>query len=145
MIIDAQQLYSDAQALTATAVSTNLIDHGIDRNIGIGEPLAVVVIVDVALDRTTGDETYTVTLQTDDNAAFSSATTVAGPVSMTTYAAGTKFVIAVPPDTVTERFTRLNYTLGGTTPTGTVTAFLQPLRMVGVGENVYYADAITIG
>ncbi len=144
MIIDAQLLYSDAQALTATAASTNLIDHGQDRNIGQGEPLAVVVVVDVALDRTTADETYSVTIQTDDNAAFSSATTVATH-SLTTYAAGSKFVIAIPPDTITERFTRLSYTLGGTTPTGTVTAFMQPLRMVGVGENVYYADAITIG
>lgn len=142
MYLDAQLLYSDAQALVATAVSTNIVDHGADRNLGIGEPLAIVVIVDVALDRTTGDETYAVTLQTDDNAAFSSATTVTGPVSLLTYAAGTKFIIPVPPDTLMERFSRLNYTLGGITPTGTVTAFMIPLSMIQ--NDVHYADAITI-
>lgn len=145
MIIDAQLLFSDAQALTATAVSTNIIDLGADRNIGQGEPMAVVVCIDVAADRTTGDETYTVTLQTDDNAAFSSASSVGGAYSILVYPAGTRFVIPLPAGTETERFVRLNYTLGGTTPTITVTAFLQPLAMASVGENVYYADAITIG
>lgn len=145
MIIDAQLLFSDSQALTATAVSTNVIDLSSDRNVGIGKPLAIVIVVDVALDRTTGDETYAVTLQTDDNAAFSSAATVTGPVSLLQYTVGSRFVIAIPPNIDTERYLRLNYTLGGTTPTGTLTAFIQPLDMIGVGENVYYADAITIG
>lgn len=143
MLIDAQHLYSDAQALTATAASTNLIDHGSDRNLGIGVGLSVVIVVDVALDGTTADETYTATLQTDDNASFSSATTV-GTVTMTRGAAiGTRYIIAVPADTSMERYSRLNYTLGGTTPTGTVTAFLQPTDAID-GSNVYYADAITV-
>lgn len=141
MFLDSLQLYSDAQALTATAVSTNVIDHKQDRNLGIGEPLVVVVVVDVALDRTTGDETYSVTLQTDDNEAFGSPTTVV-TLSLLTYTAGTKFVIFVPADLLTERYTRLNYTLGGTTPTGTVTAFLTLASMVQ--NNVVYADAITV-
>lgn len=145
MIIDAQLLFSDAQALTGTAVSTNIIDLGSDRNIGIGEPLAVVIVVDVALDRTTADETYAVTIQADDNSGFSSAATVSGPTSLLTYAVGTRFVIALGPDTLTERYIRLNYTLGGTTPLGTITAFLTPLKMAAISENVYYADAITIG
>lgn len=147
MIIDAQHLFSDAQALTATAVSTNLLDLKADRNIGLGEPVAVVVDVDVALDGTTGDETYTVTVQADDNSSFSSATTVTGPVTMTRgAAAGTRYVIPIAPDTLTERYIRLSYTLGGTTPTATVTAYLQPVNMIGAGgSSVYYADAITIG
>lgn len=145
MIIDAQHLFSDAQALSATGASTNIIDLGSDRNIGLGEPMAVVVTIDVAADRTTGDETYTVQLQTDDNAAFSSAANVGGAYSILQYTAGSRFVIPLPIGTETERYLRLNYTLGGTTPSITVTAFLTPLRMVGAGENVYYADAITIG
>jgi hypothetical protein len=144
MYVDAQLMYSDAQALTATAVSTNIVDHGADRDMGTGEPLAVVVLVDVALDGTTGDETYAVQVQTDDNSSFSSASSVGGSVSLTRgAAAGTKYVIPLPADTAIERYTRLNYTLGGTSPTGTVTAYLTPMSMIQ-GSNLY-ADAITIG
>lgn len=144
MILDSQNQYSSAQALTATAVSTNIIDHGADRNLGIGEPLAVVVVVTVALDGTTGDETYTVTIQADDNSGFASAATVAPAFSLTRgAAAGTTYVIPIPPDTLTERYSRLNYTLGGTTPTGTLSAYLQPMSMIQ-STLATYADAITI-
>lgn len=144
MILDSQNLYSDAQALTATAASTNLIDHGADRNLGIGEPMALVITIDVAADGTTGDETYSAQLQTDDNSGFSSATSVGGAVSIprTTAVAGTKYVMAVPPDTTFERYSRVNFTLAGTTPTVTLTAFLQP--MSAIQNDGYYADAITI-
>jgi hypothetical protein len=142
-IIDKYNHYSDAQALTATAASTDYVDHGADRNLGIGEPLAVVVHVDVALDGTTGDETYSAVLQTDDNTSFSSATTVVALPTMTRGdAAGTRYVAVLPPNTTVERYTRVSYTLGGTTPTGTVTAYLTPLSMIQ--NNVDYADAITI-
>jgi hypothetical protein len=39
MYIDAQNLFSDAQAVTADAVGTNVIDLTIDRSIGNGEPM----------------------------------------------------------------------------------------------------------
>ena len=58
MILDSLLKFSDAQALTATADSTNVIDLSNDRDIGIGEPMALVVTVGVAADFTTGDETY---------------------------------------------------------------------------------------
>ena len=83
MFLDGQNLYSDAQALTATAASTNLIDHGSDRDLGIGEPLVAVIVVDVALDDTNADETYSAVVQTDDNSSFSSAATVATFPTMT--------------------------------------------------------------
>lgn len=143
MIIDAENRYSSAQSVAATAVSTNIIDHLADRNIGIGEPLVVVIVVTTALDGTTGDETYSAQLQADDNSGFSSATSVGGAVSLTRGSvAGTKFYIPVPPDTLTERYSRINYTMGGTTPTGNVTAWLTLASMV---QNTFdYADAITI-
>lgn len=142
MFLDSLQLYSDAQAVTADAASTNVIDHKQDRNLGLGEPLAVVIVVDVATDGTTGDETYVVILETDDNEAFASATEVARVAIPRGTAAGTKFVLGVPADTVMERYSRLTYDVGGTTPTGTFTAFLTLLSMVQ--NNVTYADAITI-
>lgn len=130
MYIDKENRYSNAQALTGSAASTDIIDHGSDRNIGIGEPMALLITVNVALDRTTGDETYAAQLQTDDNSSFSSPASVGASISMTTYAAGSKYVRVLPPDTSTERFTRVNYTLGGTTPLGTLTADLVPLKLL---------------
>lgn len=145
-IIDAHNLYSDAQALSATAVSTNIIDHGSARDLGDGEPMCFVVTLDVASDGTTGDETYTVQMQTDDNAAFSSATAVGPAYTIPrSSVAGTNFICPLPPGVAVERFTRLNYTLGGTTPLATVTSFLQPLNMASrLGGPKFYADAITI-
>lgn len=139
MIIDSQHLFSDAQALTATAASTNLIDLGAERRIGIGEPLAVVISCDVALGGTS--PTFVATLQSDDNASFSSAASVVASSSISTFAAGAKLVIPIPQGN-TERYIRLNYTLGGTSPTITVTSFLQPMNMIQ--NDVVYADGITI-
>jgi hypothetical protein len=140
--LDDQNLYSDAQALTATAASTDLIDHGADGNLGIGEPMVVQITLDVLADNTTTDETYSAALQTDDNASFSSAVTV-GSVTITAgSAAGTRFFIPVPPSTSMERYSRINYTLGGTTPTVTVTSALLPVKFVD--NYVSYADGITI-
>lgn len=135
--------YCDAQALTATAASEDVIDHGADRDLGIGEPLVVEVVLDVAADNTTMDETYSFVLQTDDNESFSSATQVGGSVTITAGdAAGTRYFLNVPPDTVFERYSRLNFTLGGTTPTVTVTANLLPLR--NLHNDSVKADNITI-
>lgn len=144
MILDAQLQFSADQALTVTAASTNVIDLGADRNPGIGtQPMEVLIVVKVALDATTGDETYTATVQTDDNAAFSSPTTVTPAVTMTRGdAAGTQYRIPIPSSGITERYLRINYTLGGTTPTATVDAWLQPSHFVD--NQAYYADAVTI-
>ena len=71
MFLDAQNLFSDAQALTATAVGTNVIDLSQDRSIGNGEPMGVVFTVDVAADQTTGDEDYTFDVEYSGNAAQS--------------------------------------------------------------------------
>ena len=121
MIIDSRLEFSVKQALTATAVSTNVIDLSSDRDIGPGRTMWVVVQVDVALDGTTGDETYAVALQTS-NTEGSGYTDIASVSLPRGSAAGTRFVIGVP--YANERYLRLNYTLGGTTPTGTVSAWL---------------------
>lgn len=138
--VDAQQTFSDAQALTVTAVSTNLLDHSQDRNLGIGKPLCVVLTVDVAA---AGGGTLTVTVQSDDNSAFSSPGTVTatGAIAAAALVAGAQIIIPIPPDTATERFMRLNYTLA--TMTGiTVTAFLAPIDQVQ--NATQYAAGITV-
>lgn len=141
MIVDALQKLSEDQALTGTAASTNLIDLGADRNIGVGEPMGVLITVDVAADVASGNETYQFDVETDDNSGFSSATVIARRIiDKASLTAGSRWVIALPGDC--ERYLRLNYTLGGTTPSITVTAFLQPLSMLQADD--YYADGITI-
>ena len=42
MILDKENLFSDDQALTTTAVSENVIDTGAAKDVGPGEPLRVV-------------------------------------------------------------------------------------------------------
>lgn len=122
MIIDSRLEFSNAQALTATADSTNVIDLSGDFDVGKGVPLYVVVRVIVALDGTTGDETYTVTLETGATAAAGTDLTT---VTMARGdAAGTTYIIAVPQEV--NRYLQLYYTLGGTTPTGTVDAWVTP-------------------
>lgn len=144
MYIDAQLLFSDAQAITADATSTNVVDLSqASRNMGDGEPLAVVFTVDVAADSTTGDETYEFEIHTDDNAALSSSTqVVASVIAAAALTAGSQHVIVLPPNYAFERYLGVKYDVGGTTPTITVTAFLQPLSMVQKYKS--YADGFTI-
>lgn len=138
--LDAQHLFSDAQAVTTTAVSTNVIDLGGDHNVGIGEPMAVVVCVDVALDDSDADETYVITLQTGSTA--TPTTVIATKTATRGDAAGTKYVLGVPADTSGERYLRLNFTHGGTSPSATYTAFLIPQNMIQ--NYVSYPDGFTI-
>jgi len=144
MILDAQLLLSDAQAITADAGSTNVVDLIASApNLGDGEPLAIVMTVDVAADGTTTDETYSFVIQTDDNAAFSSAATVS--TRAITYGNLTQYsthIFMIPPGQALERYLRLYYDVGGTTPTITVSAYVAPLSFIQKYKS--YADAITI-
>jgi hypothetical protein len=126
MIIDSLLEFSDAQALTATADSTNVVDLSSDRDVGPGEPLYLVVQVDVALDYTTMDETYVVELETDDNAAMTSSTIIGTLTFTGGDAAGTRQYLAVGANN--EQYLQVVYTLGGTTPTGTFSAWLTPFK-----------------
>lgn len=157
MYIDAQNLFSDAQALTATAISENVIDLGVARTIGNGEPLAVVFTVDVAADQGTGDEDYTFDVKYASNAAlttgeqlmgrriFESGTPTAPAQDADLLVAGYQFAIALPPATTSDdgQYLGVEYTLAGTTPTLTVTAALMPMSMISTSD-VIYADGFTI-
>lgn len=143
MFIDSQLLFSDAQAVTADAGSTNVVDLGIAKNLFDGEPMAVVLSVDVAADGTTTDETYEFQIETDDNAAFSSATDLlVHSIGYAALTAGSTHVLPIPVGVSVERYLRVYYNVGGTSPSVTVTAFLQPLSMIPKLKS--YADNITI-
>jgi hypothetical protein len=103
----------------------------------------VLLTVDVAA---AGGGTLAIAVQSDDNSAFSSPGTVTTTTAIAAAALtlGARIVIPIPPDTATERFMRLNYTL--VTMTGiTVTAELTPMRFIPTGENVFYANGFHVG
>jgi hypothetical protein len=127
MIIDRELMFSNAQAVTAAAASTDLIDlaplglaasaggspANLGRNLGVGQDAYIWISVDVAMTDASSDSTLTVDLQTDDNAGFASAATVATLLTIpAVQAAGTKFFVRVPiaRDVPYERYIRLNYT-----------------------------------
>lgn len=132
MIFDAQTRFSNAQAVTASAASTNVIDlmaagipYGNDvalsRDLGIFNiPLRIQV--------TTAFATLTslkVAVQTDDNSSFSSATTVleTEAIAAAALVAGYQFNIDSFPLKTSERYVRLYYTVAGSDATaGKITA-----------------------
>ena len=124
MYIDKLLEFSDGQALTASGRSTDIVDLGSARQIGVGKPLWIVFQVDVAADGTTTDETYEFKIETDSVEAMSSPTELASrTIGYATLVAGYQFTMAVPMENV-EQFISPYFTLGGTTPSITISAWL---------------------
>ena len=142
MYVDAQNLFSSAQAITVTAASDNLIDLGSAVNLGTGQDVYVVVVVTTAFTDAGSDATVAVTVQTDTASTFGSATTAQtigtlGAVS----AAGARLIAKLQKFTTAERYVRLYYTVAnGPLTAGAVTAFLT----VDVHDYTVYPDNITI-
>ena len=127
-----EQLRLDAApgaAATTQTASTN--SPGLDLGAGfapggIGQPMAGIVNV-TACDRANSDETYNLLLQeSSDNASWSNcsaaiAVTVAGAVATL----GVYVLKAV----VSKRYVRLSTTIGGTTPSITFKAWLNPRKV----------------
>lgn len=124
MFLDKHLEFSDKQTI-ATAVSTNVIDltpsKSAARDVGVGEPLYLVMYTPTAITGTA--PTLTVAVQTDDAEAFPSAKVLATTAALTPedFAAG-PVVIALPAGA--EKYLRLSYTAGGTVATGTISASL---------------------
>ncbi len=133
MILSQEELLSNAQAITATAPSTNTIDFGptgkvlggsinLIRDIGPGEVVPIRVQVVEAFNNLTS---ITFDLQTDDNSAFSSPKVVqSATVALAQLTNGARVAAFdyIPVGT-NERYMRINYTVTGTAPTtGKVTA-----------------------
>ena len=144
MLIDSLGRFSNAQALTASAASTEYVDLKKASKLGGGKPLAIVISVGTAADTADGNETYAFKIQCDDNSSFSSATdiisrTIAG-ASLT---AGSIHTLPVPPEVNVEQYIRLYATLGGTTPSVTITAWLAPLDSLQ-NANFYGASGYSV-
>lgn len=142
MLIDRQLRFSSAQAVTAAAASTDLVDLGVARDIAPGQTLWVVIVCTTAMTDSGSNSTLAVTVESDTAAAFSSATTVqtVGTFAAVS-AAGTVVKAQLAPMSTDERYIRLYYTpAGGDLSTGSFTAFI-----TSDPDNwTAYADGITI-
>lgn len=126
MRIDHQLGLSNAQAVTASAGSTNVIDLGVARRIGDGNPMSVFIKVDVAAKVSATDETYAFVIETDDEAAHGGPTAAVPSVSIdgSALTANSVHEIPIPQNAVFEEFMRLKYNTGGTAPAVTVTSWV---------------------
>ena len=120
MIIDGQGLFSDDQAITANGASDNYIDLQVAGDIGPGNPIPIVIQLTAAAGGTT--PTIKVAVQVDDNASFSTPKTVAESNTLSGGAAGDTLSIHFIPRGTDERYVRLYYTVGGTSPSYKITA-----------------------
>lgn len=136
MLMDLQSMFSDKQAITTTAASTNVIDLGavdtpkhaagpITRDLGKGRPIPITVMVNETF-TAAGAATLTIALQVDDDEAFGSATTVLTQTfALAALTAGAKLPPFYIPEGVDERYVRLNYTVAtGPMTAGKITAGL---------------------
>lgn len=126
MIFDSTNLFSDKQAITATAASTNVIDFGatdtpkyaanaITRDIGKGNAVGIRIQVTTDFADSGDDSNLTIALQTDTVENFASPTVLwtSETLLSTALPAGYVFPLEVLPRGV-QRYLRLNYTVGGT-------------------------------
>ena len=129
MYVDKQLEFSNEQAVTATADSTNYVDVGHAYDIGPGaQDLEMIIIVDEAV-TASGAATVTFKLETDDNTSFSSATDLytSAAIGKATLVAGYRAVHARIPVSGVERYLQVSYTVAsGPLTAGKFTAFLAP-------------------
>lgn len=141
MYVDAALLFSDAQAVTAAAASTNYLNVGAAKYLGTGQPLYVVVVCDVSMTDESSDSTLTVSLYADSTTTFTpDASITLGTIPAVT-AAGTVFVYPIPPDVLKYQYLELYYTPNsGNLSTGSFTAFITPTPQAYTS----YSDNVTI-
>lgn len=141
MILDKQLEFSNAQAVTAAAASTNYVDLGAARNMGVGEDLYVVVVCTVAMTDGSSDSTLAVALETDTTTTFTPDATRTLFTFSALSAAGTMKVAKLGPDDLNMRYAQLKYTpANGDLSTGSFSAYLTN------GAQLYtsYADSLVI-
>jgi len=132
MIFSINQLFSDDQAITASAASTNYIDLGavgtparaaapLPRDQGKGNKVPFLAQVTADFATLTS---LAISLEMDDNTGFSSATVLSTQsIAVADLLAGKQIALDVLPRDLTERYIRLNYVVTGSAATaGTITA-----------------------
>jgi len=123
MILDKELEFSDGQAITATAVSTNVIDLGQTVDVAPGVPLKIRLQIDEAFDNLTS---LNVAVQTDTVENFASETVLfSKDIVLADLVAGADFDLGILPEGC-QQYLRLDYTVTGTNPSaGSVSAFIE--------------------
>lgn len=133
MIFSKQQLFSDKQAVTATAISENVLDLGVratpygakaalkrDKGLGTKIPILVQVTNDFAT-----LTSLTITVETSAAEALSNSTVLysSGAILAANLKAGFQIPIDVLPNKATGRYLGIRYTVAGdNATTGNITA-----------------------
>jgi hypothetical protein len=135
MILDTTLLFSENQAVTATAISTNVIQFpangivvgeaaAVARNLGPGNELPIMIQVTEAFATATS---ITFSLESSAAAGLTSATVhwTSAAIPIATLVPGYKLPIRIMPDGTMLQFLGMRYTVGGASATaGKVTAAL---------------------
>lgn len=135
MILDKTTLFSENQAVTATAISENVIEFplngtviyeaaAVPRDLGQGEELPLLIQVTEAFATATS---VTVTLESSAAAGLTSPVVhwTSGAIPIATLIAGYKLPIRILPNGTMLRYLGLRYTIGGSSATaGKFTAAL---------------------
>lgn len=139
MYVDKQNEFSDAQAVTATAISTNVIDlfagttsgavNNTLRDIGSGQDVYLVVITQTAITDASSDATLVVSLESDSTENLATSPTVHFTTAAMAFAdyspAGTVLVAVKLPFGDYERYLGIRYTVAsGPFTAGAIDAFL---------------------
>jgi len=132
-VMDVNVELSDAQAVTTTAVSENVIDLGENQeHAGQGLPLAVqcVVAEDFA-----GGTNLKVALQHSDSEGSGYTDVLVGETVLTSGLKAGKVLLQATLPPVLKRYLRLNYTATGTFTAGKVNAWIGPADSFGRNRN----------
>ncbi len=130
MILDAQAIFSDKQAITKTAPSTNMIDLGVHgKPVGgraltgdLGKGNKVPVLVQVT-ETFAGLTSLKMELESSATSAFTTHKTLySQTLSLNELVAGARWSLQVLPCGTVNRYLRLKYTVEGTGTAGRMTA-----------------------
>lgn len=126
MIFSLNKMFSDKQAVTATGLSTNVIDLGtpgtpygaanpLDADIGKGIPMPILIQVTENFNNCTS---VTVTLENSANSNMTSSTVLASEtIVLADLLAGKQTFMQYVPNGADERYLGVRYTVAGTAPT----------------------------
>lgn len=133
MIFSAQQLFSDDQAVTVSADSSNVIDLGVpgtpfdaaatlNQDIGKGNPVPLLAQVTTAF-TAAGAATLTINVSTGPTTTLGTTIASVGPIAVADLVAGYQAAIQTLPNKIVERYLGVEYVVAtGPMTAGNITA-----------------------
>lgn len=142
MLLDALNRFSDKQAVTATAVSTNVIDLGAERDLAVHSSLEVVVIPCTATGADlTGAATVSVSVETSATEEFTTSKTLVTTAALSADDLNKgAFGIKLPYGG--QRFLRLKYTLAGAESASLTGLLITSGLTIATPHDIHYPRAM---